>query len=51
MPKVSVDEEYLANLKYDSKVLAALEAGGVNNWEWYHESLKDAGLLEDDEDG
>ena len=29
------------------KELAALEAGGVDNWEWYSESLRDAGLLED----
>lgn len=25
----------------DSEKLAALEAGGVDNWEWYHESIKD----------
>lgn len=28
-------------LTYDSRKLAALEAGGVDNWEWYSESLKE----------
>lgn len=26
------------------KIMLALEAGGVDNWEWYDESLKNAGL-------
>ena len=30
------------------RTLAALEAGGVDNWEWYSDSLRDAGLLEDE---
>ena len=29
------------DLKRDSKMLAALEAGGVDNWEWYFESLRE----------
>jgi len=29
------------NLLDDSRKLAALEAGGVDNWEWYSESLKE----------
>ena len=33
------------------KKLDALEAGGVDNWEWYGDSLRDAGLLDEDEDG
>ena len=32
------------------KTLSALEAGGVDNWEWYYESLKDGGLIEEDDD-
>lgn len=28
--------------------LAALEKGGVDNWEWYEESLKNAGLISDE---
>jgi hypothetical protein len=30
--------------------LNALEAGGVDNWDFYWDSMKDAGLLEDDSD-
>lgn len=28
-------------LEKDSEILRALEAGGVDNWEWYAESLKE----------
>lgn len=28
--------------------LAALEKGGVDNWEWYEDSLKNAGLMDND---
>ena len=43
-------------LKESSELLAArdelnaLHAGGVDNWEWYSESLRDAGLLDDEEE-
>ena len=30
--------------------LAALEAGGVDNWEWYDLSLEAAGLLDNDDE-
>ena len=30
--------------------LNALHAGGVDNWEWYSESLAGAGLLDDDDE-
>lgn len=33
-------QEY-QDLLCDSEKLAALEAGGVDNWEWYSESLQD----------
>lgn len=39
---VDVDE-----LEHSHQVLQALEAGGVDNWTWYSESLQQAGLLED----
>ena len=32
------------------KELNALHAGGVDNWEWYYEALKEAGLLSDEEE-
>lgn len=35
---------YEALLKAE-KELDALHAGGVDNWEWYYESLRNAGLL------
>lgn len=30
------------------KELDALHVGGVNNWQWYEDSLKDAGFYDDD---
>jgi hypothetical protein len=38
MPNIS--EQRLAELEDFEAILSALEAGGVNNWEWYDESLK-----------
>lgn len=37
----------LADLIENSEMYKALEAGGVNNWEWYGESLCD--YISDDE--
>ena len=46
--EVCVDIKYLAMLIKESKVLKALERGGVDNWEWYSESYPmDDELLED----
>ena len=38
--------------EYESQIkkLQALEAGGVDNWEWYSESLKDWFKEQDDEE-
>jgi hypothetical protein len=44
-----LNEQEYNGLKADRNTLRALEAGGVDNWEGYHESLKDAGLLEDED--
>ena len=33
--------EALPTVKQSFEALAALEAGGVDNWEWYGESLRD----------
>lgn len=30
--------------------LSCLEAGGVDNWEWYSDSLREHGYFEEDED-
>lgn len=38
---VTISREAYAVLLEDSKVLNALRAGGVDNWEWYGASLED----------
>jgi hypothetical protein len=38
------------SLKDDSFKLSCLEAGGVDNWEWYHESLQENGYYTEEED-
>lgn len=38
---VMVDREELGQLRKDSFKLTCLENGGVDNWEWYCDSLKD----------
>ncbi len=35
-----ITEEEYKQLKKDQKMLRALEAGGVDNWEWYEDSLE-----------
>ena len=41
-------KEYLSLI--DAKDhLDALHAGGVTNWDWYYESLKDAGLVDEED--
>ena len=50
MPKMIVlSEDRYRYLQRRDEILSALEAGGVDNWEWYHESLDQAGVLDDDE--
>ncbi len=36
-------------LKRADRMLAALEVGGVDNWEWYSDSLQEFWAEEDDE--
>lgn len=43
---VTIPIERYKQLLRDSKVLNALEAGGVDNWEWYGEALES---MEDEE--
>lgn len=45
---VIISKRDFDKLNRDSRKLAALEAGGVDNWEWYGESLKDF-VAEDEE--
>lgn len=37
--KVTIDKQTLYNLMCDSEKLNRLENGGVDNWDWYGESL------------
>jgi len=48
--KVTISVEHYEELLRAQKRLSALESGGVDNWEWYHESLKEGGCLDDDDD-
>ena len=47
---VTIPEAEYTRLLMSEKVLRALESGGVDNWEWYGESLRDAGLYDDEEE-
>jgi hypothetical protein len=47
---VEIPETEYAALKRAAAELAALEAAGVDNWEWYGPALRDAGLCGDEED-
>lgn len=38
---MSISKKRLRELERAESKLAALEAGGVDNWEWYGEALKD----------
>lgn len=43
--------QHMENIaKRDSLWRESLENGGVDNWEWYSESLEDGGYLELDEE-
>lgn len=46
MKEYIVPKEHLLSLIKDSITLTALENGGVDNWEWYSESIND--LLKDE---
>ena len=40
---------YISNLENRDATLCALEVGGVDNWEWYGESIKDFFREEEEE--
>lgn len=50
MKRYLLTEEQLVSLLADYHKLSALENGGVNNWDWYEESIKDYLAIENDED-
>lgn len=41
MKKYIISKEHLLSLIQDSITLTALENGGVDNWEWYGDSIND----------
>lgn len=45
---VTISKTEYGALVQDQRILNALYAGGVDNWEWYGESLRD--LRDDDEE-
>ncbi len=47
---ITISKEAYDKLVRSEKELYALYAGGVDNWEWYSESLQEAGLLDDEDD-
>lgn len=46
--KYVLTESELSSLIEDRLVLEALEYGGVDNWEWYSESLSDSPYRDED---
>lgn len=42
---ISISKDFYDSLIKDSEELQALHDGGVDNWEWYHESLEEAGFI------
>lgn len=50
MKYYAIDEIMLKDLLINDIKLAALESGGVDNWEWYGESISDYLKLEKVED-
>lgn len=47
---VTITAERHSELLDAERELDALHAGGVDNWEWYSESLRDAGFFDDDDE-
>ena len=47
---VTITTERYSELLDVERELLALHAGGVDNWDWYSESLRDAGLFDDDDE-
>jgi hypothetical protein len=49
METVTITKKEYSDLLKSQKKLEALESGGVDNWEWYDQSLQDAGFYDEDE--
>ncbi|MCC5780555.1 hypothetical protein H7H48_15950 [Nitratireductor sp. B36] len=47
---VTITKKEYESLLDAQKWRNCLQGGGVDNWEWYHDSLKEGGYFEDDEE-
>jgi hypothetical protein len=47
-PRIWIEVAEYKKLLQAQKELDCLHAGGVDNWEWYHESLQDGGFFDDE---
>jgi hypothetical protein len=47
---ITIPLAHFKQLLLAEKTLNALEEGGVDNWEWYSESLNAAGLFDEEEE-
>lgn len=45
-----ISERVLKDLLLNDEILRRLEAGGVDNWEWYSESINEYGYISEYED-
>lgn len=46
---VTITKQEYDSLVNDKRWRLALESGGVDNWEWYSESLQEGGYWDDEE--
>jgi len=47
---VTITKEEYNSLLRQAHELSCLHQGGVDNWEWYSDSLRDGGFFDDEED-
>ena len=47
---VTITKEEYESLLDDAKWRHCLEAGGVDNWEWYSESLREGGYSDEEDE-
>lgn len=47
---VTISKRQYESLLDDQKWRLALESGGVDNWEWYGESLSQAGYFDEEDE-
>lgn len=47
---VTITRKEYESLLDDRRWRSALESGGVDNWEWYSESLEESGYFDDEEE-